>query len=427
MHVPRTPRAVVAVLALAAAGLGVASPAPAAVRTTTAAAAQPATRFYVPPPNPDGVRQVADLVHAGRLRDAALVGRMITTPQAVWFDEGTPAQVRRSARAVVTAAAHRRAVPVLVAYNLPYRDCSQYSAGGARDTAAYLRWIDGLARGIGRREAVVLLEPDGLGIIPFNTTLAGEQEWCRPTDDQGRPLPGASPEDRYRALTGAVARLAALPRVRVYLDGTHSAWLGVGEIASRLARAHVHRTRGFFLNVSNYETTERQLRYGTWISQCLAYAAPAARGGVDPGGYASCASQYSPANPADLSTWGLTDAWYAEHLKGAVPRAHFVIDTSRNGRGPWTAPADHPAGDPQTWCNPPDRGLGLRPTTRTGNPLADAFLWIKVPGESDGQCYRWTTGPTDPVRGTVDPPAGVWFPQMALELARNANPPLLRR
>jgi hypothetical protein len=24
-----------------------------------------------------------------------------------------------------------------------------------------------------------------------------------------------------------------------------------------------------------------------------------------------------------------------------------------------------------------------------------------------------------------DPPAGIWFPEMALELARNANPPLL--
>jgi hypothetical protein len=26
----------------------------------------------------------------------------------------------------------------------------------------------------------------------------------------------------------------------------------------------------------------------------------------------------------------------------------------------------------------------------------------------------------------VDPPAGVWFPEMALELVSNANPPLRR-
>jgi endoglucanase len=32
--------------------------------------------------------------------------------------------------------------------------------------------------------------------------------------------------------------------------------------------------------------------------------------------------------------------------------------------------------------------------------------------------------PLDPVRNMADPPAGQWFPQMALELVTNANPPL---
>jgi endoglucanase len=81
-------------------------------------------------------------------------------------------------------------------------------------------------------------------------------------------------------------------------------------------------------------------------------------------------------------------------------------------------------GDPQDWCNPPDRGLGLRPTANTSQPLVDAYLWVKIPGESDGQCYRWTSGPLDPVRGIQDPAAGQWFPEMALELVQNANPPL---
>ena len=72
----------------------------------------------------------------------------------------------------------------------------------------------------------------------------------------------------------------------------------------------------------------------------------------------------------------------------------------------------------------PSRGLGLRPTANTGVPLADAYLWVKTPGQSDGQCTRWGPGPADPVRGIVDPAAGQWFPDMALELARNANPPV---
>jgi endoglucanase len=100
-----------------------------------------------------------------------------------------------------------------------------------------------------------------------------------------------------------------------------------------------------------------------------------------------------------------------------------VIDTSRNGVGPWQPPAGaYP--DPQDWCNPPDRGLGFRPTANTGVPLLDAYLWVKIPGASDGQCYRGTPGPNDPARGYPDPAAGLWFPQMALELVHRANPPL---
>ncbi len=100
-----------------------------------------------------------------------------------------------------------------------------------------------------------------------------------------------------------------------------------------------------------------------------------------------------------------------------------MIDTSRNGVGPWDAP-DGVYSDAEDWCNPPARGLGERPTTTTGTPLVDAYLWIKVPGESDGQCYRGTGGPTDPERGTQDPAAGLWFAEQARELIEFANPPL---
>jgi endoglucanase len=86
-------------------------------------------------------------------------------------------------------------VPVVVAYNVPYRDCAQYSAGGAADTAAYEAWIDGFASGIGSAKAVVVLEPDSLGIIPYNTTIYKCAEWCQitVTDSQGNktPAPGA--------------------------------------------------------------------------------------------------------------------------------------------------------------------------------------------------------------------------------------------
>ncbi|MYR13850.1 endoglucanase, partial [Streptomyces sp. SID724] len=47
------------------------------------------------------------------------------------------------------------------------------------------------------------------------------------------------------------------------------------------------------------------------------------------------------------------------------------------------------------------------PTTDTGDDRLDAYLWIKRPGDSDGTC-----------RG--GPPAGDWWPEYALGLARRA-------
>ena len=110
-------------------------------------------------------------------------------------------------------------------------------------------------------------------------------------------------------------------------------------------------------------------------------------------------------------------------LGDVAPAASFVVDTSRNGQGPWQATAEY--GDPQYWCNPPGRGLGVRPHASpvAENDLVDAYLWIKTPGESDGQCNRGTDGDTDPEwGGIVDPAAGSWFLQQALELARSAVP-----
>src|SRR5262249_58943106 len=123
------------------------------------------------------------------------------------------------------------------------------------------------------------------------------------------------------------------------------------------------------------------------------------------------------AAPDKPSTWHLPDEWYARHVK-EKPTTHFVMDTSRNGQGSWL-PKRHYS-DAQDWCNPPGRGLGLRPTLHPGVPLVDAYLWVKVPGESDGQCGRGSRL-SDPewsritgVPGVVDPPAGTWFDEPPL-------------
>jgi endoglucanase len=402
--------AIVAALALTATGALVAA-GPASAASDVAG---PGDTLFV---NPQSTTLIAASTLTGQARaDAQLLGSFAS---ANWFTSGTSAEVTAAVSAVTRAADADGSVPVLVAYNLPFRDCAQYSAGGAADTAEYNAWIDAFAAGIGQSRAIVIVEPDGLGIIPWYTTLSGEQEWCKPAELDA----ATAASDRFAQLNHAVDTLAALPNVASYLDGTHSGWLASGEISDRLIKAGVERTDGFFLNASNYVQTERLQKYGSWVSDCIFLSQ---NSWWEP---SYCGSQYYPANPDDLSTWGATDAAYTQAFadtglaRDAAAQAHFVIDTSRNGQGPWVAPAGKYT-DAEVWCNPPGRGAGLRPTTDTGSELIDAYLWIKVPGESDGQCYRGTGGPTDPERGIVDPAAGQWFPEQARELIELADPAL---
>lgn len=404
------------------------------------------TRWYAPPPRSGAVEQGLELVRHRKYVDAARIASMVTTPQAVWFNGGSPQEVKANVKQTMAAATRSRTVPVLVSYNIPFRDCSQYSAGGARDTAEYEAWIDGFAAGIGKGKAVVILEPDSLGLIPYNITTSGFAEPCKPTvqDTSGNdvPAPGASPDERYAQLVYAIDKiLERAPSASVYIDGTHSRWLGVGEAAYRLYKAGfrdgVQRVQGFYLNVSNFELTDELTQFGTWVSMCLAAGTP----GLGPDWmrdatsgaphFEWCPSQYDPATnytqvnytPDYVAT---VTAGIEDLMGGASAQVKFVLDTSRNGKGPWTPAADASYPDAQNWCNPPDRGLGNRPTVITGNDLVAAYLWIKTPGDSDGQCNRGISGSTtDPEwGGTTDPAAGGWFPGLALDLATFATPPL---
>ena len=67
-----------------------------------------------------------------------------------------------------------------------------------------------------------------------------------------------------------------------------------------------------------------------------------------------------------------------------------------------TIPAATPAAAPAT------SALGTPPTTDTASPNADAYLWVKRVGESDGSCNG-------------GPGAGQFVNQFAIDLARNAG------
>lgn len=424
------------------------------------------TQFYVPPLSPGAVQQIAGLAKTHAFAEAGALTAMTSTPQAVWFVGGSPGDVQAAVKNTMVRAAREQRVPVLVTYNLPFRDCAGYGAGGASDGAAYRAWIDAFARGIDNGRAVVILEPDSIGIVPNNTTIEGQLDWCKPTiaDARGNQIaaPGATANERYAQLNDAAGILSSkAPNAWVYLDGTHSAWLSVGELAYRLAKAGVRKVQGFALNLANFQPTAQSIQYGTWVSKCIYYADNPANGRRSIEHYIACGGSNVSADANDGSATFRTEQWYASNVDHATnppsspsALAHFVIDTSRNGRGILdTAPyARDPYNQPKNildklnttnWCNPPSAGLGQPPTADTGVALVDAFLWVKTAGESDGSCNiaggarAWDysrynpwgiTGDArnhfDPLWGMVDPAPGEWFPEQALRLAQNANPPL---
>ena len=153
--------------------------------------------------------------------------------------------------------------------------------------------------------------------------------------------------DRVTNLRAAVATLTASKSIAVYLDGGHSNWQSVATMSSRLRSVDVGKVRGFATNVANYNATAAEVLYGNQLSAALG--------------------------------------------------THFIVDTSRNGAGPAT-----------DWCNPSGQALGLRPSSSTTSSSADAWFWIKHPGESDGACNG-------------GPPAGEWFETYALGLATRAG------
>ncbi len=428
-------------LAVALAAMLLASAAPASAGTATRTL-DPNTQFFNPLIPDVAYKQINSLIAQGRRADAELIRKMEEQPRAVWFTAGTPQKTTYNVSQTVAAANKKGQTAVLVAYNIPGRDCAGLSAGGALNTAEYKAWIDGFAAGIGSSRAVVILEPDGLGLLPGTNCGGGPNNASYPFTDA----------QRYEEMNYAVDKLAAAaPNAFVYLDGVHSHWLSTGDIAMRLVAGGVMRAQGFFVNVSNYRATEDLQKYGNWISECIAFANNPEEGGWRLGHYDWCASQYfsgaapndgqpgNSVNPDDFSTWHWTDLWFSQNLGHAVPVQHFVIDTSRNGQGPWTPTRSYP--DPQDWCNPPGRGVGrsasaiVDGTSNTIVPagtfsLLDAYLWIKIPAESDGSCARGLGAPgstVDPEWGLVDPRAGDWFPQQALQLAQLASPPLKQR
>ncbi len=271
----------------------------------------------------------ANAIRAKEPEHAALLDKIAKQPQALWLGEWN-SNIYRTVQYNIAHAKDDGAVAAFVAYNLPHRDCGQESAGGLKKADDYRRWIRRIAAGIKDDAAIVVLEPDAIGLLTKANCLSKEQQ-----------------TERLALIKDAVRVLRQNPKTIVYIDSGHAHWDPAPVFAERLKQAGIDEAHGFSLNTSNYVTTEENIAFGKKIS-------------------------------------------------ALVGGAHFVIDTSRNGAG---------ATPDNQWCNPPGRKLGKPPTTSTDDPLVDGYLWLKRPGESDGECNG-------------GPKAGVFWIEQALEMAQ---------
>ena len=233
--------------------------------------------------------------------DAETLGDLADTPTAVWLtpEAHGPDDVGAFVEEVLSTADDRAVV--LVVYGITDRDCVGEESAGGLEPALYGAWVRAIAGALSGTVAVVL-EPDALATV----------EEC------------ADPDERFSLLRDAAAELRDL--ATVYIDAGHANWVDPEVMAERLQRAGVEQTRGFSVNVANYQTDADELAY-------------------------------------------------AERIRADLPDAHYVVDSGRNG-----------AGSTDDWCNPPGRALGVPPASVDDDSALDARLWIKPPGESDGRC-----------------------------------------
>jgi endoglucanase len=238
-------------------------------------------------------------------------------------------------RNVSQAAAKADAIPVIVAYNLPDRD----SCG--KFSAANGPSGQGYRAWIRQLAAAIGAGHDIVIVEPDG--LPDIVRGC---------LSPAQTAERYQLLRYAMQQLGGLPNAYVYLDaGNPGMFPSPVSLAGPLRQAGIQYGRGFSANVSNFE----------WTSVMV--------------------------------------AWSQQLERALGGNVGAVIDTSRNGNGPYTG------GDAPQWCNPPGRSTGPPPRVEPGPAGIDAYLWIKNPGVSDGPCNG-------------GPAAGQFYLQYAMALAQ---------
>ncbi len=180
---------------------------------------------------------------SSRPADAAAFDHIAAQPTAMWIGDWN-VDIQKDVATYVSKANQANSLPVLVIYNIPFRDCGSYSAGGASQAGAYHDWITKVANGIGDQKAIIILEPDATALDCFD-------------------------DARGAMLTDAVNVLEAKSNTSVYIDAGHPDWVPADVMAARLQKSGIAKAQGFALNVSNFYTTDSNMQYGNDLSSRL--------------------------------------------------------------------------------------------------------------------------------------------------------------
>lgn len=199
--------------------------------------------FYVDP-DMSAARWVA--TNPNDSKTAVIRDRIASVPQARWFTTTNTTLVAGQVDAYVGAAAAAGKIPIMVVYNIPNRDCSGASSGGASSHQAYREWVDQVAAGLNGRPALIILEPDVLALMSDCMDQGQQNEVYASMAYAGKTLKAASAE------------------AKVYYDAAHSAWKPPAVIAERLVAAGINEGGdGISTNVSNYRWTDDEIAFAT--------------------------------------------------------------------------------------------------------------------------------------------------------------------
>ncbi len=408
--------------------------------------------------NPDYVKEVQAQATADGSSTEASVANFQT---AIWLDTiasitgGSTATGTRTGlmqqltNAAAMGTASTPALVEIVIYDLPGRDCAALASNGeipatsAGLTEYETQYINPIASILSQFASspirvVAIIEPDSLPNVVTNQSKSACQT-ATPFYEQG--------------ITYALNKLHAISNVYNYMDIAHSAWLGwpsnmsgtpaVYNTVVQGTTAGYASIDGFISDTANYTPTQEPLLTNPTLQV---------------GGQNVDSATFYQFNPTfDELTYD-TQMYNTLVSAGFPASKKFLIDTSRNGWGPTHPTTITQASDVNTyvadnkidkrpfrgdWCNQNNAGIGARPTDQpfgSSSPIL-AFVWIKPPGESDGDYPTSTHSHGDPhcdQNGTntdgngntystgsipgFDVPAGQFFPAEFQMLVKNAFP-----